>query len=63
MQVVGNAIILSASLKKGFMVGGESVGANLAGPGAPHPSRKDTPITGHLISFALLIHPEAYPDE
>jgi len=65
-QTVENATLLSASFKKGFVVGGSSAGANLAAV-LSHRARDDR-SSGHTPHWPnapvpLLIHPEAYPDE
>lgn len=57
--------MLSASLDQGFLVGGASAGANYATVIA-HRSRDDPffalhKITGQLLQFPPVIHPDAYP--
>jgi len=61
--VAQNASLLSASLEKGFIVGGASAGGNLAATVA-HRARDDpvfakTPITGQLLQCGAYVHPEA----
>jgi len=63
---VENAFQLSASLSKGFIVGGASAGAQMT---AVLTARaQDDPflvnkITGQLLQCPCLIHPDAYPEE
>ncbi|KAI0266840.1 Alpha/Beta hydrolase protein [Gloeopeniophorella convolvens] len=67
---VNNADALAADLKKGFVVGGTSAGANLAAVLAlrarDDPFFRDVPITGQYLACATLIHIDAqskFPDE
>ncbi|KAI0268886.1 alpha/beta hydrolase fold-domain-containing protein [Gloeopeniophorella convolvens] len=57
---VNNVDTLSVSLKKGFVVGGVSAGANLAAALAlrsrDDPFFRDVPITGQYLSCPVLIH-------
>ncbi|KAL0959754.1 hypothetical protein HGRIS_011444 [Hohenbuehelia grisea] len=57
---------LCADINKGFIVGGQSAGANLATIVA-HLARDDPffdeyPLTGQLLQYPPLIHPDAYPE-
>ncbi|KAI0632572.1 Alpha/Beta hydrolase protein [Trametes polyzona] len=68
--VVTNAALLRADLKKGFLVGGHSAGANLAAVLAHEtlldPFFRDTPgrrLTGQLIREPVIVHPDAVPAE
>ncbi|KAF9255046.1 hypothetical protein L218DRAFT_1008990 [Marasmius fiardii PR-910] len=60
--------LFSASLKKGFIVGGPSAGGNIAAVLAhrarddPFFTRNGTPITGQVLQIPCLIHTGAYPD-
>lgn len=62
--------LFSASLKKGFIVGGPSAGGNLAAVIA-HKARDDptcfagkgTPVTGQLLQIPTLCHYKAYPEK
>lgn len=69
LQVVQNTELLKADLKKGFLVGGQSAGGNLAAvlahetladPFFAGPGRQ---LTGQVLREPLLIHPDAYPAE
>jgi len=66
-QTVENATLLSASFKKGFVVGGSSAALTwlrfLSHRARDDPFFRDTPLTGQMLQYPLLIHPEAYPDE
>ncbi|KAF9265304.1 alpha/beta-hydrolase [Marasmius fiardii PR-910] len=57
----------SASLKKGFLVGGQSAGGNLAAVQSwiarDDPFFKDTPLTGQLLQIPAVIHHQAVPDK
>ncbi|KAL6308619.1 alpha/beta hydrolase fold-domain-containing protein [Sparassis latifolia] len=60
---VDNALLLSASLDKGFIVAGLSAGANISGYIA-HRARDDpffskTPLTGHVMQVPPVLNPEA----
>ncbi|KAL0570713.1 hypothetical protein V5O48_011247 [Marasmius crinis-equi] len=57
----------SASLKKGFIVGGTSAGANLSAV-LSHLARddaffKDKPLTGQLLHIPAVVHYDAIPDK
>ncbi|EIW57076.1 uncharacterized protein TRAVEDRAFT_49886 [Trametes versicolor FP-101664 SS1] len=67
--VVQNTPLLKADLTKGFLVSGQSAGANLAAALA-HETRDDPffagpgrQITGQVIREPLVIHPDAYPED
>ncbi|KAL0577970.1 hypothetical protein V5O48_004006 [Marasmius crinis-equi] len=57
----------SASLKKGFLVGGASAGGGLAAVLAhlarDDPFFNDKPLTGQALVIPVLVHPEAVPDK
>ncbi|KAJ6552732.1 Alpha/Beta hydrolase protein [Mycena capillaripes] len=62
-----NAPKLSASLSRGFLVGGASGGAHTAAI-VVHRARDDPffttcKLTGHILQIPALMHPEAYPEE
>ncbi|OCH90777.1 Alpha/beta hydrolase fold-3 [Obba rivulosa] len=61
-----NASRLCASLSKGFIVGGQSAGGNLAvvitHRARDDPFFADTPLTGSLFSIASVVHPDAVPE-
>ncbi|KAI0776521.1 Alpha/Beta hydrolase protein [Trametes elegans] len=66
--VVENAALLKADLCKGFLVGGDSSGANLTAVVA-HAARDDPffagagrALTGQLLREPLVVHPDAYPE-
>ncbi|KAL0568279.1 hypothetical protein V5O48_013708 [Marasmius crinis-equi] len=65
--VAAHPDVFSASLRKGFIVGGASAGGNLAAVivhrARDDPFFKDTPITGQLLQIPCLIHPKAQPDK
>ncbi|EIW57056.1 uncharacterized protein TRAVEDRAFT_127653, partial [Trametes versicolor FP-101664 SS1] len=61
--------LLKADLTKGFLVGGQSAGANLAAVLA-HEARDDPffagpgrQLTGQVVREPMVIHPDVYPDE
>ncbi|KAF7297779.1 Abhydrolase-3 domain-containing protein [Mycena kentingensis (nom. inval.)] len=63
---ISNASLLRADLNKGFILAGLSAGAHLMALLA-HRLRDDpffagTPITGQVLQFPLLVHPDAYPE-
>ncbi|KAJ7069846.1 Alpha/Beta hydrolase protein [Mycena amicta] len=62
-----NAPLLRADLKKGFILGGLSAGGHLTAVLAHRvrddPFFKDRPVTGHVIQFPAVLHPDAYPEE
>ncbi|EIW57077.1 uncharacterized protein TRAVEDRAFT_49887 [Trametes versicolor FP-101664 SS1] len=67
--VVQNTELLKADLNKGFLVGGQSAGGNLAAVLA-HETVKDPfftgpgrQLTGQVLREPLLVHPDAYPTE
>ncbi|KAI0746365.1 Alpha/Beta hydrolase protein [Daedaleopsis nitida] len=65
--VAQNADIVKGDLSRGFLLGGQSAGANYAGVLA-HLAKADpvfaaTPLTGQVLSIPSLCHPDAYPDE
>ncbi|KAG7091842.1 hypothetical protein E1B28_008245 [Marasmius oreades] len=66
--VAAHPELFSASLKKGFLVGGPSAGGNIAAVLAhrarddPYFARNETPVTGQLLQIPCLIHVKAYPD-
>ena len=66
-QTVENAASLHVDPSKGFLVGGDSSGGNIATVLAhlarDDPFFKDRPITGQVIREALIIHPDVYPEE
>ncbi|KAF9265285.1 alpha/beta-hydrolase [Marasmius fiardii PR-910] len=57
----------SASLKKGFLVGGQSAGGNLAAVQSwiarDDPFFKNTPLTGQLLQIPYVVHHQAVPDK
>ncbi|KAF9255262.1 alpha/beta-hydrolase [Marasmius fiardii PR-910] len=62
--------VFSASLKKGFIVGGPSAGGNLsaiisykARDDPTHFASKGTPVTGQLLQIPALCHPKAFPEK
>ena len=65
MQVVENVVSLKADLRKGFLIGGHSAGANfstvLAHEARDDPLFKDTPITGQLLREPWVVVPEVLP--
>ncbi|EMD36119.1 hypothetical protein CERSUDRAFT_53128 [Gelatoporia subvermispora B] len=65
--VTENALLLSANLSKGFIVGGLSAGGNLTAVVAHRarddPFFADKPITGQLMMVPGIVHPDAHPDE
>ncbi|KAI0824332.1 Alpha/Beta hydrolase protein [Trametes gibbosa] len=65
--VAENADTLHVSLAKGFIVGGDSAGANIATTCA-HLARDDCffagrPLTGQLVREPAVVHPDACPPE
>ncbi|OJT04385.1 AB hydrolase superfamily protein B1A11.02 [Trametes pubescens] len=67
--VVQNTLLLKADLTKGFLVGGQSAGANIAAVLA-HETQDDPffagpgrQLTGQVIREPCVIHPDAYPEE
>ncbi|CCM02387.1 uncharacterized protein FIBRA_04483 [Fibroporia radiculosa] len=64
---VENAPLLSASLAKGFIVGGQSSGANftavLAHRVRDDPFFADRPLSGHILQYPTIVHPEAVPEK
>ncbi|OCH90772.1 hypothetical protein OBBRIDRAFT_834762 [Obba rivulosa] len=64
---VSNASLLSASLPKGFIVGGMSSGGNLTAV-ITHRARDDPffvghKITGQVLMIPTVLHPDAHPEE
>ncbi|KAI0364164.1 hypothetical protein BV20DRAFT_974744 [Pilatotrama ljubarskyi] len=62
-----NTPLLKADLKKGFIVGGHSAGANLSAVLA-HMARDDPffqgrQLTGQLLREPMVVHPDAYPED
>ncbi|KAF9269817.1 hypothetical protein L218DRAFT_953447 [Marasmius fiardii PR-910] len=57
----------SASLKKGFLIGGQSAGGNLGAVLAwiarDDPFFGSTPLTGQLLQVPTVVHPQAIPDK
>ncbi|KAG7090661.1 hypothetical protein E1B28_009760 [Marasmius oreades] len=57
----------SASLKKGFLIGGQSAGGNLAAVlswiARDDPFFKNTPLTGQFLEIPSVCHHEAYPEK
>ncbi|KAG7095484.1 hypothetical protein E1B28_006223 [Marasmius oreades] len=66
-HVATNPESFSGSLSKGFHVGGQSAGGNLAAVMAilarDDPVFKDRPLTGQLLLIPVTIHPDAYPEK
>ncbi|KAL0063961.1 hypothetical protein AAF712_009151 [Marasmius tenuissimus] len=65
--VASNPERFSTSLKKGFLVGGQSAGGNLSAVIA-HLARDDSffddkPVTGQLLHIPATVHPEAVPEK
>ncbi|KAI0061914.1 hypothetical protein BV25DRAFT_1947234 [Artomyces pyxidatus] len=62
-----NADKLSASIAKGFIVGGQSAGGNLTAVIAHRahvdPFFQDKPLTGQHLSIPVTLHYEAYPEK
>ncbi|KAI0057883.1 alpha/beta-hydrolase [Artomyces pyxidatus] len=67
LQAASNADRLSVSLQKGFVVGGQSAGANLSAVIAHRaladPFFRDKPLTGQHLSVPPTLRYEAYPDK
>ena len=66
-QVAENASLLGVSLTKGFIVGGDSAGANIAAAVALR-ARDDSffvgrPLTGQYLREPPVVHPNAWPEE
>lgn len=66
-QAVENASLFSASLEKGFIVGGISAGAHLATLVA-HWARDDAffegrKLTGQVLQLPGVVHPDAFPEK
>ncbi|KAM5545521.1 hypothetical protein V8D89_000559 [Ganoderma adspersum] len=65
--VVGNASGLRVSLKKGFIVGGDSAGGSLAAAVVLHarddPFFSESPITGQYLREPTVVHPLAHPEK
>ena len=65
--MVANTDDLRLDLKKGFLVGGDSAGANLAAAIAlearDDPLFQQTPLTGQYLREPSVVNPGAYPDE
>ncbi|KAL0578340.1 hypothetical protein V5O48_003654 [Marasmius crinis-equi] len=65
--VASNPGLFSASLSKGFLVGGASAGGNLAAVlsqlARDDPAFKSTPLTGQFLVIPVTVHPDAYPEE
>ncbi|KAJ7800620.1 Alpha/Beta hydrolase protein [Mycena olivaceomarginata] len=64
---MNNAPKLSASVSRGFLVGGASAGGHLAAA-VIHRARDDPSFdgrrpTGHILQSPSLIHPQAYPEQ
>jgi acetyl esterase/lipase len=61
---VANVDALSVSLKKGFIIGGQSAGGTLAAGLTirvrDDPSFSDTPVTGQYLTVPLLVHVDAH---
>ncbi|KAL0577977.1 hypothetical protein V5O48_004013 [Marasmius crinis-equi] len=57
----------SASLKKGFIIGGASAGggltAVLAHLARDDPFFKDKPLTGQIFNYPVTVHPDAVPEK
>ncbi|THV02229.1 hypothetical protein K435DRAFT_717541 [Dendrothele bispora CBS 962.96] len=64
--VAGNPDQFSASLEKGFIIGGASSGGNLSAALAlrlrDDPFFKEKPLTGQLLMMPLVIHPDAHSE-
>ena len=67
-QVVTHAPELRVSLQKGFLIGGDSAGGNIAAASALQ--ARDDPffadkhkLTGQFLREAVLLHPEAVPEK
>ena len=58
---------LSASLSKGFIVAGASAGGNLSASVAlrarDDPFFKDRNLTGQILHYPALCHPDVYPEK
>ncbi|KAI0628304.1 Alpha/Beta hydrolase protein [Trametes polyzona] len=65
--VAANSAGIGASLSKGFILGGDSAGANLAAVCAvltrEDPFFADRQPTGQLLREPSIIHPDAYPEQ
>ena len=62
-----NSDLIDVSISEGFFVGGMSAGANIA-TAAAHRARDDTffhgrPLTGLILQFPPVVHPNAYPEQ
>ncbi|KAF9269815.1 hypothetical protein L218DRAFT_291499 [Marasmius fiardii PR-910] len=57
----------SSSLKKGFIIGGQSAGGNLAAVATwmarDDPFFKNTPVTGQLLQVPAVVHYQAVPEK
>lgn len=67
LQVVDHSGELKLSLSKGFLVGGDSAGGNLAAVMAlqarDDPFFSATPLTGQYLREPVTLHPEAAPEK
>ncbi|KAF9261872.1 hypothetical protein L218DRAFT_1001189 [Marasmius fiardii PR-910] len=65
--VASHPDVFSASFKKGFLVGGQSAGGNLAAVlswiARDDPFFKDTPLTGQFLQVPFVIHYQAIPEK
>ncbi|KAF9261897.1 hypothetical protein L218DRAFT_945665 [Marasmius fiardii PR-910] len=65
--VTTNPDTFSASLKKGFIIGGASAGGNLAAVlswmARDDPFYNDKPVTGQLLIIPVIIHDKGYPEK
>lgn len=63
VQAVSNCDSLHASPKHGLIVGGCSAGGNLTASAVlrarDDPFFSDSPITGQLLQFPAIVHPDA----
>lgn len=66
-QAADSSSLFSASLSRGFLIGGQSSGANLAAVIA-HRARDDAffaerRLTGQVLQVPIVLHPDAYPEK
>ncbi|KAL0578350.1 hypothetical protein V5O48_003665, partial [Marasmius crinis-equi] len=66
-HIAANQEEFSADLSKGFIVSGQSAGANIAAVLAhlalKEPVFKQHPLTGQFLMYPLVVHPSAYPEK